>query len=390
MRAMIVTGHACIARSAALSLPAVLLLAAVLVLLPKTVSAQDAHEAVSQSIEAQQVLGALNAQRSAAGLGLLVSDPLLDQAAQVHANDILNNYNYSHRGSDGSSVQARVARTGYAASPWVSENWVSSTSLERAMNWWMNDYVHRVNILTSRWVEVGVGVAVRPETGEMIFVTVFSAGRNVSEATVSAASVEAVKPPVVKPPVVETSGPEYVVKRGDTLLTIGLAYGIDWSEIASANALSEHSLLQIGQVLRIPGQGDYAEVADAAAVAPGIGGPSSQPGVPHVIQAGETLVSIAAKNGTTWRELARFNGLAEDTLLQIGQTIQIPQRVSTETQVETVTESDQENGVHHVVEVGDTLFGISLAHTVDLQELMALNGLSEESLLQPGQTLRLR
>src|SRR3712207_6940302 len=57
---------------------------------------------------------------------------------------------------------------------WVSENWVSAGDAFGAMRWWMGDYIHRVNILTERWSEIGIGVGSRGS--EMIFVTVFSAG----------------------------------------------------------------------------------------------------------------------------------------------------------------------------------------------------------------------
>ena len=123
---------------------------------------------------AQQVLAAINAARAENGLAPLAENGLLTQAAQNHVNDMLTNYVYGHYGSDGSTVQMRVARTGYSATPWVSENWVSSGDASGAMRWWMGDYIHRVNILTARWTEIGIGVGSRGS--EMIFVTVFSAG----------------------------------------------------------------------------------------------------------------------------------------------------------------------------------------------------------------------
>jgi LysM repeat protein len=46
--------------------------------------------------------------------------------------------------------------------------------------------------------------------------------------------------------------------------------------------------------------------------------------VPHVVEPGETLWSIAAANGYTTGSVAAFNGLPEDTLVVVGQTIQVP------------------------------------------------------------------
>ena len=38
---------------------------------------------------------------------------------------------------------------------------------------------------------------------------------------------------------------------------------------------------------------------------------------------------------------------------------------------------------------GDTIFAIAIHNDVDWQELLRVNNLSEESILQPGQTLQL-
>jgi LysM repeat protein len=46
--------------------------------------------------------------------------------------------------------------------------------------------------------------------------------------------------------------------------------------------------------------------------------------VPHVVQPGETLSGIAAANGLATESLAGYNGIAADTFVISGQTIQIP------------------------------------------------------------------
>ena len=143
----------------------------------------------------QQILDAINAARAENGLGPVAANPLLNQAAQGHVNDMITNYIYGHYGSDGSTVKMRVARTGYSETPWVSENWVSASSPAGAMRWWMGDYIHRVNILTGRWTEIGIGVGTRGN--EMIFVTVFSAGGGASDGEMAVAEAA---PPVEAPP----------------------------------------------------------------------------------------------------------------------------------------------------------------------------------------------
>ena len=292
-----------------------LILAALLFgFLPRPVMAQDAS---------QQILDAVNAARAENGLAPLVVNPLLSQAAQGHVDDMINNYVYGHYGSDGSTVHMRVARTGYASKPWVSENWVSASSPNGAMRWWMGDYIHRVNILTPRWVEIGIGVGTRGS--EMIFVTVFSAGggANSNAEAIAAANalpnevqgIEAPPPPSVRIEQlsVPAEGLDYTVSSGDTLLGIGLRYGLPWERIAEANGMDERSLLQIGQTLRIPGSG-----APAAPPAPAV------PTEDYTVQPNDTLYTIAAKRGMYWDEVAAVNGFGEHSILQIGQVIQVP------------------------------------------------------------------
>ena len=61
----------------------------------------------------------------------------------------------------------------------------------------------------------------------------------------------------------------------------------------------------------------------AAAIAPAMAGAA----IPHTVQPGETLWSIAAANNLTTRTVAAFNGLSEDSQVVLGQTIQVPTTV---------------------------------------------------------------
>ena len=46
--------------------------------------------------------------------------------------------------------------------------------------------------------------------------------------------------------------------------------------------------------------------------------------VPHTVQPGETLWSIAAANNLTTRTVAAFNGLSEDAQVVLGSTVNVP------------------------------------------------------------------
>lgn len=55
----------------------------------------------------------------------------------------------------------------------------------------------------------------------------------------------------------------YIVKKGDTLFSIGLEYGLEYKEIAAANNISEPYPIQIGQKLNLAGVKAKSAVADA-------------------------------------------------------------------------------------------------------------------------------
>ncbi|MCS6825626.1 MAG: LysM peptidoglycan-binding domain-containing protein [Caldilinea sp.] len=350
----------------------------------------DAQEdtATHLSAEAQQIFNDVNRARIDNGLPPLRLDPVLTLAAQRHVDDIIANGNWGHYGSDGSNVRTRAARVGYGSSS-VSENWVAVRSPERAIVWWMNDWIHRVNILGGHWDDIGVGAGMAPN-GFYLFVTVFgnadgSPPISGAPSSTGARSVQQVPP----------GGMEYTVAPGDTLSGIAVRYGLDWQDIAIANNLKENDLLQIGQVLRLPSPGGTGGPMEVADVAPGQ--------QRYTVVAGDTLISIGLRYGVAWQELAAVNGLGEFDLLQIGQVLILPAGVDARSAAENDASAQSDapfiaqsaatttaavtSKQEYVVRSGDTALAIALSHNVSLQALLRANNLGERDYLQIGQVL---
>lgn len=122
----------------------------------------------------------INHERVSRGLVPYALNTELTKAAQTHANDIASSGNYSHTGSDGSTVFDRVGRTGFGEYSWgrrLGENWAWYHDAASAMSMWMNSAPHRANILHALYREIGVGIA--PSRGNTIFVVDFGAEPNV-------------------------------------------------------------------------------------------------------------------------------------------------------------------------------------------------------------------
>ncbi|MCU0513861.1 MAG: LysM peptidoglycan-binding domain-containing protein [Anaerolineae bacterium] len=119
------------------------------------------------------------------------------------------------------------------------------------------------------------------------------------------------------------------VAAGDNLYRIALRNNVVLADLLRENNLSENSIIQPGQVLRLPNcipTGDGA----AATVPPGPAAPAAPATPPpagtvvHVVQSGETLSVIARQYGVSIQSIVDANNLTNPDRLAIGQEILIP------------------------------------------------------------------
>lgn len=103
-------------------------------------------------------LALVNDERGDVSAQPVVYNDLLTQAAQAHAEDMVENDYFSHIGLDGSEPGSRVSETGYQWE-WLAENlFQGSTKEEAAIQTWMESDDHRDAMLEQRAQEIGVGV----------------------------------------------------------------------------------------------------------------------------------------------------------------------------------------------------------------------------------------
>lgn len=112
---------------------------------------------------------------------------------------------------------------------------------------------------------------------------------------------------------------EHTIAPGDTPAKIARKYGISLEQLREANPTMDDRRLRIGQKLQIPAPA-RKEVA-AVAAQPGAGAENDV--TVHVVKSGETLTRIAARYGTTVKELRQFNNLRTDRIL-VNQKLKIP------------------------------------------------------------------
>ena len=135
-----------------------------------------------------------------------------------------------------------------------------------------------------------------------------------------------------------------------------------------------------------------AIAAGAAVLAPS----QAQASLPHVVQPGETLWSIAAANNLTTRTVAVFNGLSEDAMVVEGQTIDVPTvdegaaalaAAGIAPGSPSTSSSGSSSGASHTVVAGESLWSVATANGITVEGLAAANGLSPDAFLIIGQTI---
>ncbi len=102
----------------------------------------------------------------------------------------------------------------------------------------------------------------------------------------------------------------------------------------------------------------------------------------HVVQPGQALWTLAAYYDVDLSYLTLINNLPSEPLLHTGQEILI-QLAEGQSPPPTPTPP-----LNHIVQEGETLWYLTYKYQVEMSTLLWLNGLTEESVLQPGQAVK--
>ncbi len=111
----------------------------------------------AQQAEAQQILAATNQDRADHGLKPLKWDPALAQAAQAHAELMVQRGSLSHQFPGEPDLTMRAAQQGAHFSV-IAENVGQASTPLGLETEWMHSPTHRANILDPRLNAIGIGV----------------------------------------------------------------------------------------------------------------------------------------------------------------------------------------------------------------------------------------
>jgi soluble lytic murein transglycosylase-like protein len=113
--------------------------------------------------------------------------------------------------------------------------------------------------------------------------------------------------------------------------------------------------------------------------------------VPHTVQPGETLWSIAAASNFTTRALAAANGLSPDAGVSAGSTIRIPTvgEAAVALGAPAATQAQSSPAGAYTVRAGDSLSAIAARSDVPMRALAYMNGIDPRAPLLTGAVLKL-
>jgi len=169
----------------------------------------------------------------------------------------------------------------------------------------------------------------------------------------------------------------HVVQRGENMFRIAMQYGLTVDELASYNGIADPTNIQVGQNLLIP-------------LSPAVSTPQPET---HVVQAGETLRSIAEIYALTVEQLALQNNIADVNMLYVGQVLAISPNISSPTPpTETPIIAAQQpaltgTSVVYTIQAGETLFRIATRFGLSVNDLARANNIVDPTLIYAGQQI---
>jgi uncharacterized protein YkwD/LysM repeat protein len=329
----------------------------------------------AQSGPAAEIFQLINQFRASLGLPPFQYNGTLATAAQNHANWMATNVIYSHTGAGGSSPLSRATAAGYNG--YVVENIVGGWSMSprQGLIWWQNSPIHYNTLVTSSYPQAGVGFAGNGTENMYVLVVGRPPGPHESASRPRTAAASAA-PLIITPIELAKPGEDgsivHVLQQGQALWTIAAYYDVDLSHLYLINGLSEESVLH-------PGDAVTVRLADGQEPPP-----TPTPPLTHTVLEGESAWSVALKNGIGLDYLYLLNNMNEDSMLRPGDQLIV--RLA-EGQAPPPTPTPP---THHVVRDGQSLWLIAALYNLTLEELMALNELTPNSVIRSGDQLLIR
>lgn len=365
---------------------------------PSSASAAD--------VSAYELIAAMNSLRVSNGLPALVEDAIVNAVAQSTAQTMAASEMSWHIGD----VSGRLAAAGYGggAKVWATENFATGNhTIGEIMVVW-SDASHMIPAVNPAYCHVGAGVA-KSSNGRNYYVlqAAYTATNSCGEYRAPAGLTPQVGgnsnpgivgvPQLIVPVKVATPDADgrifHVVEAGQSFWAIAVAYKITIRDLETWNNITSDAGLDIGQRLFIPGSNTEGYSTPTPVGMVMTNEPGADGKIIHEVQPYQALFTIAQAYKVSVDTLLALNGIEADWPLQIGQKLLISLGNATPgaaplslSPIEQLT-PESDGMYYHTVKSGETLSGIAGLYAINMNDLMAWNGLASESILYPDQKL---
>lgn len=181
--------------------------------------------------------------------------------------------------------------------------------------------------------------------------------------------------------------PTLIVEAGDTLSQIALAHGLTVERLAALNRLGDPDRIYAGQELMLEAS-NHVAVARVPAK-PAAPQPTKRPiASVHQVQAGEYLIAIAERYGTTVAAIADANRLANPSFIRAGDQLRIPGGAAAPTTGPAASAPTGAPSATHVVLAGENLTAIAARYGTTVAVITQANAIADPSYIRAGDRLR--
>ena len=171
-----------------------------------------------------------------------------------------------------------------------------------------------------------------------------------------------------------TSGNEYTVKANDSWYKIAEQFGVSAKELAKFNGKTLESVIIVGEKLQIP---SYESGTD-----------HSTNGNEYTVKANDSWYKIAEQFGVSAKELAKFNGKTLESVIIVGEKLQIPSsRTTTEDSNEANSNTKTTAKTSYTVQAGDSWYSIAKKFGITSTSIANINGRTINDTIYEGETI---
>lgn len=380
-----------------------LLLIAVSAAKPNLATEAKDSQSPMRSVSAYELIAAMNVLRMANGLPALIENATINAVAQATAQTMADNLLSWHIGD----VAGRISAAGYGAGKkvYATENFAVAYggTVDQIMVMWA-DYDHMRPATTPNYCHVGAGTATA-SNGMTYYIlqAAYISGETCDSTPPTGGGGTPGQPavgygivtPVEKVDLNADGNYVHVVKTGQSLWSIAVAYGVTIKEILAWNNLSDSYVLWPGDKLTIAGPNSRGMITATPQGSVSIAAPNANGSIVHEVQAYQYLSTIAQAYGVPLKTILELNNLTEASTLSIGQKLVIkgPDQTATPTELplsplQKLTPA-ADGKYYHTVTDGQNLAWIAGLYGITAADLMAWNYLTASSVIYPGDRLLL-